>query len=82
MKQLNLNRQQIKFHPSNGILKPFVENKFPKSDLMKIVIGPCADKELSEQSVKMLLQNAGFSTNKKDENFVEVIISQAPYRII
>ena len=82
MKQLNLDRQQIKFHSSSGILKPFIENKFPKSDLKKIVIGLCADKDLSEQSVKMLLQNAGFSTNKKDENFIEVIISQAPYRII
>lgn len=82
MKQLNIERNTIKFHPSNGILKPFVENKFSKSDLKKIVLGPCADKELSERSVKMLLQNAGFSTNRKDENFVEVIISQAPYRII
>lgn len=82
MKQLNLDRHQIKFHPSNGILKPFIENKFPKSDLKKIVIGPCADKELSKRSLQMLLQNAGFSLNKSDENFVEVIISTAPYRII
>jgi len=82
MKQLNLDRQQIKFHPSNGILKPFIENKFPKIDLKKIVLGPCADKELSERSVQMLLQKAGFSLNKKDENFVEVLISEAPYRKI
>jgi len=82
MKQLNIERNAIKFHPSNGVLKPFIENKFPKSDLKKIVLGPCADQKLSKRSVEMLLQNAGFSLNKKDENFVEVLISEAPYRII
>lgn len=82
MKQVNIERNAIKFHSSNGILKPFIENKFQKSDLKKIVIGPCADKELSKRSIEMLLHNAGFSLNKKDENFVEVLISKAPYRII
>lgn len=82
MKQVNIERNAIKFRPSNGILKPFIENKFSKSDLKKIVLGPCADKELSKRSVQMLLQKAGFPINKKDENFVEVLISEAPYRII
>jgi len=76
------NLTNIGFHPSNGILKPFIENKFPKIDLKKIVLGPCIDKEQSKGSVEMLLQNTGFSLNKKDENFVEVLISEAPYRII
>ena len=77
--------KEIKFHESNGLLKPYVEHKFPKTILKEVILGPCLDRGISKKSLIMSLERAGFSTtklNENQENFVLVKCSEIPYRHI
>ncbi|WP_346859352.1 DUF2971 domain-containing protein [uncultured Draconibacterium sp.] len=78
-------KKEIKFHESNGLLKPYVEHSFPKSILKEVIIGPSSEKEISKKSLIMSLKRAGYLTNEKDSNkdyFVKISDSKIPYRRI
>lgn len=77
--------KEIKFHEKDGVLKPYVEHYLPKRILKEIIIGPCSETEILENSLKMSLERAGYSVNKSDknkDNFVNVKSSRIPYRKI
>ena len=77
--------KKIKFQATNGLIKPYIEYKFPKFALKEIVIGPCANMELTTKSIEMLLEGVGYNVNKGDEkndNSVLVKNSKVPFRHI
>lgn len=77
--------KEINYFEKNGILKPYIEHKLPKKILKKIVIGPCADKEVLKKSIVMILERAGYKTDNKninDELFVDIQFSNVPFRHI
>jgi hypothetical protein len=77
--------KKMKFQEKEGLLKPFVEHFLPKKILKEVIIGPCAEKEISKKSLELSLERAGYSINSDDsskENFVKINISQIPFRRI
>jgi hypothetical protein len=76
------NDKEIHFQNSDKLLKPYIENEFPKSAMKEIIIGPCTDKELSRNSIGGLLRRTGYSTDSTKDNFVNVRKSEVPYRKI
>lgn len=67
----------IHFIESNGIMKPFINHRFPKSIIKRITIGPCADQEKVKESICIFLKVNGFDLQRDT-----IIISDVPYREI
>lgn len=77
--------EKIRFQEKEGLLKPFVEHFLPKEILKEVIIGPCAEKEISKKSLELSLERCGYSINPDDnskKNFVKINISQIPFRRI
>lgn len=77
--------KKIKFLEKEGILKPFVEHFLPKTILKEVILGPCAEREISKKSLELSLERAGYSINPKDsrnKNFVKIDFSKIPFRRI
>jgi hypothetical protein len=77
--------KEIKFQETNGLLKPYVEYKFPKSILKEVVIGPCSDMDISKKSLEMSLERVGYFVYDRDmdkDTYVSVKTSKIPYRHI
>ena len=66
---------KIKYRVSNGINIPYLDVEFPLSVIKEIVIGPCANKELNEDSIRMQLDYITGLT--KD---IQIKFSELPYR--
>jgi hypothetical protein len=73
----NQDQKDICYQGTNGLLIPYMESKFSKTSLKKIIIGPSTNQKLSKQSITMLLKKTGYHLNS--ENVIESIV---PYRII
>lgn len=71
------NETKVKFREKDGLLIPFIEHHFDKRIIKKIIIGPCVNKELTKESIKMLLKSRQY-----DLPSGAVIISKMPYRQI
>jgi hypothetical protein len=76
--------KEIKFQEIDGLLKPYVENIFPKSVLKEIVLGPCSNQELLHKSIRMNLLRAGYCIygEVNNDECVKIIKSNAPFRHI
>jgi hypothetical protein len=76
--------KEIYFQEKDGFLRPYVEHFLPKDFLKEIVIGPCSDFEILKKSLKMSLERAGYSVNKrtKDKSLVKLKASKIPFRHI
>lgn len=77
--------EKVKFHEANGILKPFIEHKLPKSILKEVRIGPCSNIDIAKNSIEMSLKKAGYTVMEKDigkDNYVKVEKSEIPFRQI
>lgn len=69
--------ENIKYRIRSGLIVPYIEHFVNKNIIKSIVIGPCADKELSKKSIMMALETFGYDLNK-----ISLIISKVPYRQI
>ena len=69
-------KKNIKYRIRSGLIIPYIEHYFIKDIIKRIVIGPCADKELSEKSIIMVLKTFGYNMNN-----ISVIKSIVPYRV-
>ncbi len=65
--------KEIFYRYSNGRVIPYVKEYLPKQALRKVVLGPLANVELSQNTLKEFLDSKGF-------NHVEVCKSEIPYR--
>lgn len=72
----------VRFQEFNGLLKPYIEQEFVKSALKEIVIGPCANLDLAEKSLRAMVEQNGYSTNDGDDNYVKLKCSKVPFRQI
>jgi len=68
--------RNIKFRESDGLIIPYINYLLPKEIIKKIIIGPCSNKQLSEESIKM------FMNMKKILAREFVLSSKVPYRKI
>ncbi len=71
----NMRQSNVKFRVSNGTNIPYLEVGLPLSLIKEIVIGPCANKELNEDSIRMQLDYITGLT--KD---IQIKFSELPYR--
>jgi len=69
--------KNVKFYERNGIIIPFIEHMFPLDIIKKIIVGPCANKQLVGESILMLTKSRNFKLPSES-----VIISKVPYRNI
>lgn len=67
----------IKFRVSNGINIPYLEVEFPLSAIKEIILGPCADKNLNEDSIRMQLNYMTRLTKS-----IQIEFSELPYRLV
>ena len=56
------NASDIKFKESGKRLTPYIDVPIPLSDLKEIVIGPCCDKELTEEIIAIKMAHLGLKT--------------------
>jgi hypothetical protein len=68
-------KENIKYRIRSGLIIPYIEHFVSKDIINNIVIGPCADKELSKKSIIMALKTFGF-----DLNNISVTTSTVPFR--
>lgn len=68
-------KENIKYRIRSGLIIPYIEHFFTTDIVKNIVIGPCADKELSEKSIIMALKTFGY-----DLKNISLTISKVPYR--
>jgi len=68
-------KENIKYRIRSGLIIPYIEHFVSKDIIKNIVIGPCADKELSEKSILMALKTFGY-----DLKNISLTISKVPYR--
>lgn len=73
----NTRQSDTKFRVSNGINIPYMEVEFPLSAINEIVIGPCANKEQNENSIRMQLD---YTTRFAKD--IQIKFSELPYRHI
>ena len=76
--------KEIYFQEKDGFLRPYVEHFLPNNFLKEIIIGPSSDYEISKKSIKMSLERAGYSVNRKtkDKHLVKIKTSKIPFRHI
>lgn len=67
----------VKFRTANGINIPYIEVVLPLSSISEIIIGPCANNELNEDSIRMQLNDVTRLSNK-----IKIECSELPYRQI
>lgn len=74
--------KEIYFQEKGGFLRPYVGHFLPNNILKEIIIGPCSDYKTSKKSLKMSLERAGYSVNRKikDKHLVEIKTSKIPFR--
>ena len=70
---LQPDKDKIKYRCQNNLIIPYIENFFPKKALKEIWIGPTNDMERTEKSLRLYLDNKGFSD-------VKIYRSKVPYR--
>jgi hypothetical protein len=69
--------KSIDFNIKNGLPKPFLEFKMPKSSIGEIIIGPCVDYELASHSLFRMLKKAGIDSTKSEFEYTRLIISKS-----
>lgn len=77
--------KEIKFQEINGLLRPYVEHRFPKTILKEIIIGPCSNLDILKKSIEMSLERAGYCVTEhidNQNNSVLVKPSTIPFRHI
>ncbi|WP_304709089.1 DUF2971 domain-containing protein [uncultured Rikenella sp.] len=75
-----------KFYDKQGSIIPYIEISIPVNCLKEVVIGPCAQKELSAHSIFLLLANKlppliGTSSVAEIKDKIAIAISDVPYVI-
>lgn len=77
--------KEIRTHAKEDIIKPYIENRLPKSSLKEIIIGPCSNLELTRKSIEISLKRVGYKIENKfnvGEKGVKLKISKVPFRHI
>lgn len=70
-----ISNDETKFRENDGILIPYIEHSFEKNIIKKIIIGPCANKKLTKESIEMLLKTRKFELPQSP-----IVVSKVPYR--
>lgn len=65
--------REIKYRVRDGVIIPYVEVKFPSSQISSIMIGPAANQEMTEKSLRKFLDKRGFEHVKIEHSII-------PYR--
>lgn len=52
--------EQVEYRLSKGLIIPYIKVFLPKEKLKSITIGPCADYNLTEKSLRTYLDSIGF----------------------
>lgn len=68
---------KVRYREKNGLVIPFVEHYFEKEIIKKIIIGPCVNKNLTKESIEMLLKSRKYNLPRNS-----ITISKVPYRQI
>ncbi len=68
---------EIRFFERDGILIPFIEHFLPREIVKEIIIGPCANKKMTKESIETFLKARRYALNKD-----LIILSKVPYRRI
>jgi hypothetical protein len=65
----------IRFLEKDGLIVPYVEHHLPRSIIKKIVIGPCVNKSLTNESIDIFLRTRKYEFEKGS-----IVMSRVPYR--
>lgn len=66
---------EIKFYEREGILIPYIEHFLPREIIKEIIIGPCANKKMTKESIETFLKVRRYTLDKES-----IILSKVPYR--
>lgn len=68
---------KIYFLERGGILIPYIKHLFPREIVKKIIVGPCVNKKLTQESIETLLRVRKYTLDKH-----VIQMSKVPYRQI
>lgn len=72
-----MDSKKIYFLERGGILIPYVKHLFPRDIVKKIVVGPCVNKKLTQESIENFLRVRKYTLDKN-----VILMSKVPYRQI
>jgi len=67
--------KNTKFLEKDGLIVPYIEHHLPRSIIKKILIGPCANRSLTKESIDIFLKTRKYEFDKES-----IKISRVPYR--
>lgn len=73
----NVGDRDVNYLERDGLIIPYIEHNFANEIIKKIVIGPCVNKQLTKESIEILLRTKKIIIPRKD-----IITSKVPYRRI
>ena len=72
-----MDSEKIYFLEKGGILIPYIKHLFPREIVKKIIVGPCVNKKLTQESIETFLRVRKYTFDKD-----AIQMSKVPYRQI
>jgi hypothetical protein len=70
-----MDSKKINFLERGGIIIPFIKHLFPRDIVKKIVVGPCVNKKMTQESIENFLRVRKYTLGKD-----AILMSKVPYR--
>jgi hypothetical protein len=70
-----MDSKQIDFLERGGIIIPYIKHLFPREIVKKIIVGPCVNKKMTQESIENFLRLRKYTLGKDS-----ILMSKVPYR--